>query len=199
MSRPVHSALPASSGAPVASRSQVAHHALPLFSAPHVWDSIVVDLVYRSYLVVISGFETRVDLLLLVMVNFDVILAMDWLSPYHVILDCHAKTVTLAMPGLPRLEWQGTLDYVPRRVVSFLKEHQMVEKGCDAYLTFVRDVSINTFIVKTVLVVRDFPDVFPSDHPGMSSDRDDFCIDLLLVTQPIFIPPYCMPPAELNE
>ena len=28
---------------------------------------------------------------------------MDWLSPYHVALDCNAKTVTLAMPGVSRL------------------------------------------------------------------------------------------------
>ncbi|XP_070050713.1 uncharacterized protein [Nicotiana tomentosiformis] len=64
-------------------------------------DSIFVDRVYRSCLIVIGGFETRVDLLLHSMIDFDVILGMDWLSPYHAILDCHAKTVTLAMPGFP--------------------------------------------------------------------------------------------------
>ncbi|XP_070054572.1 uncharacterized protein [Nicotiana tomentosiformis] len=60
-----------------------------------VGDSIVVDLVYRSCLVVIGGYETKVDLLLLSMVDFDVILGMDWLSPYYDILDWHAKTMTL--------------------------------------------------------------------------------------------------------
>ncbi|XP_070046796.1 uncharacterized protein [Nicotiana tomentosiformis] len=106
-----------------------------------VGDSIVVDHVYWLCLVVIGGFETRVDLLLLIIVDFDVILGMDWLSPYHAILDCHTKTVALAMPGMPRLEWKGTLDYVPSRVVSFLKAQRMVKKGCDAYLAFVRDIS----------------------------------------------------------
>ncbi|XP_070057348.1 uncharacterized protein [Nicotiana tomentosiformis] len=64
-------------------------------------DSIVVDCVYRSYAVTIGGYETIFDLLLLCMVDFDVILGMYWLSPYHTILDYHAKTVTLDMPGLP--------------------------------------------------------------------------------------------------
>ena len=41
------------------------------------------------------------------MVDFDVILGMDWLSPYHVVLDCNAKTVTLAMPDVPRVEWKS--------------------------------------------------------------------------------------------
>ena len=78
------------------------------------------------------------------MVDFDVILGMDLLSPYHAILDCHSKMVTLAMPGLPRLEWRGILDHVPNRVVSFLKAWRMVEKWCDAYLAYVRDVSADT-------------------------------------------------------
>ena len=33
------------------------------------------------------------------MVDFDVILGMTWLSPNFAILDCNAKTVTLANPG----------------------------------------------------------------------------------------------------
>ncbi|XP_070045349.1 uncharacterized protein [Nicotiana tomentosiformis] len=74
-----------------------------VYVSTHVGDSIIVECVYRSRLVVIGGFETRVDLLLLCIIDFDVILGMDQLSPYHVILDCHAKTMTLAMPGLPRL------------------------------------------------------------------------------------------------
>ena len=99
-------------------------------------DTIVVDHVYRSCVVTIGGLETRADLLFLSMVDFDVILGMDWLSPCHAILDCHAKTVTLAMPGLPRIEWRGSLDYVPSRVISYLKAQRMVGKGCLSYLAF---------------------------------------------------------------
>jgi len=70
-----------------------------------VGDSPIVDLVYRSCLIALSGFETRAGLLLLSMVDFDVILGMDGLSPHYSILACHARTVTLAMPGVPRVEW----------------------------------------------------------------------------------------------
>ncbi|XP_070054477.1 uncharacterized protein [Nicotiana tomentosiformis] len=42
-----------------------------------IGDSIVVDRVYRSCLVIIGGYKTKVDLLLLNIVNFDVILGMD--------------------------------------------------------------------------------------------------------------------------
>ncbi|XP_070056683.1 uncharacterized protein [Nicotiana tomentosiformis] len=157
VSRPVYSALTASSGAPATSKSEVVHFSQPLSNATpargafsgstylyvssffalyldmwrdslssHMYvstlerDSIIIDHVYRSCLVVIGGFETRANQLLLSMVDFDVTLGMEWLLP-HAILDCHAKTMTLALLGFPRLEWRGTLDYIPIRVMSFLK------------------------------------------------------------------------------
>ncbi|XP_070017398.1 uncharacterized protein [Nicotiana sylvestris] len=125
---------------------------------------------------------------------------MDWLSPHYAILDCHAKTVTLVMRGVPRVKWRGTLDHTPNRVISSLKAQRMVEKGCDTYLAYMRDVRIDTPSVDSVPVVWDFPNVFPNDLPGMLTNRDiDFSIDLLLVTQPISIPLYHMAPSELKE
>ncbi|XP_070039364.1 uncharacterized protein [Nicotiana tomentosiformis] len=98
----------------------------PIYVSKPVGDSIVVDRVYRSCLAVIVVFEIVVYLLSLSMVDFDVILGINWLSPHHAILDFHAKTVTLAMTGFPRLELRGALDYGPSRFVSFLKAQQMV-------------------------------------------------------------------------
>ncbi|XP_070048007.1 uncharacterized protein [Nicotiana tomentosiformis] len=165
-----------------------------------VGDTVIMDRVYRSCAVIIGGLETRVDLLLLSMVDFDVILGMDWLSPYHAVLDCHAKTVTLAMPGILRVEWSGSVDYVPSRVISYLKAQRMVENGCLSYLAFVRDVSAETPVIYSLPVVRDFSDMFPADLPGMPPDRDiDFDIDLVPGTQPISIISYRMAPAELKE
>ncbi|XP_070017175.1 uncharacterized protein [Nicotiana sylvestris] len=150
----------------------------PVYVPTYVGDSLVVDRVYRSCLITLSSFETRVDLLFLSMVDFDVILGMDWLSPHYSILDCHAKTLTLSMPGLLQLDW----------------------KGYDTYLAYVRDFNIDTPAVESVPVVRDFLDVFPADLSGMPPDRDiDFFIDLLQGTQPISIPPYRMAPPELKE
>ncbi|XP_070017389.1 uncharacterized protein [Nicotiana sylvestris] len=125
-------------------------------------DTIIVDRVYRSNVVTIGGLETIVDLLLLSIVDFDVIFGMDWLSLCHAILDCHAKKIMLAMPGLPQIEWRGLSDYVPNRVISFLKAQRMVRKGCLSYLAFIRDVSTETPTIDSVLVVRDFPNMFPA-------------------------------------
>ncbi|XP_070039526.1 uncharacterized protein [Nicotiana tomentosiformis] len=92
------------------------------------------------------------------------------------------------------------MDYISSRVVSFLKVQRMVEKGCEAYLAFVRDVSADIPTVESVPVVRDFLDVFPADLPSMPPDRDiDFGIDLVPGTQPISISPYLMEPLELKD
>ncbi|XP_070014720.1 uncharacterized protein [Nicotiana sylvestris] len=162
----------------------------PIHMSTPMGNSIVVHHVYRSCLIVFGGFETRADLLLLSIVEFDIILGLDWLS----------KTMMLAMPGLPRIQWRGALNYVPSRVISFLKAQHIVVKGCNAYLAFVRDVSVDTPTVESVPVMRDFPDVFPVDLPVMPPYRDiDFGIDWLPGTQFISIPPYRMDTTELIE
>ncbi|XP_070056431.1 uncharacterized protein [Nicotiana tomentosiformis] len=169
----------------------------PIYVSTPMGDYVAVDRIYRSCVVTFYGYETREDLLLLDMIDFEVILGMDWLSPYHDILDCHAKTVTLAMPELPRLEWKGSSVSTSSQVISFLKARHLVEKGCLAYLAYVRDTTAESPMIDSV---REFVDVFPSDLPGMPPDRDiDFCIDLALGTQPISIPPYGMAPKELQE
>ncbi|XP_070046007.1 uncharacterized protein [Nicotiana tomentosiformis] len=66
--------------------------------------------------------------------------------------DYHAKMVTLAMPGILRDEWSGYVDYVPSRVISYLKAQRMVEKGCPSYLAFLRDFSTETPVIDSVLV-----------------------------------------------
>ena len=49
-------------------------------------------------------------------------------------------------------------------------------------------------------MVRDFPDVFPKELPGMPPDREvEFVIDLLPGTAPISKWPYKMSVEELKE
>ena len=51
-----------------------------------------------------------------------------------------------------------------------------------------------------ILVVREFPDVFPEDLPGIPIDKEiEFFIDLLPGTSPISKAPYQMALIELKE
>ncbi|XP_055814099.1 uncharacterized protein LOC129883465 [Solanum dulcamara] len=173
---------------------------MPIRVSTPVGESVLVEKVYRSCLVTFVGSRTYVDLIILEMVDFDVILGMTWLSPNFAILDCNAKTVTLAKPGMDQLVWEG--DYISTlvQIISFLRAKRLVNKGCLAFLAHLRDDNSEVPTIESISIVREFMDVFPADLPGMPPDRDiDFCIDLEPDTRPIFIPPYRMAPAELRE
>jgi hypothetical protein len=54
--------------------------------------------------------------------------------------------------------------------------------------------------IQDILVVCEFPYVFPKDLPGLSPERDvEFVIELKPDTAPISRRSYCMPPNELAE
>lgn len=48
----------------------------------------------------LEGFDTWSDLIQLDMLDFNIILGMDWLCPYHDVLDYYAKTITLVISGM---------------------------------------------------------------------------------------------------
>ncbi|WMV50581.1 hypothetical protein MTR67_043966 [Solanum verrucosum] len=122
--------------------------------------------------------RTYVDFIILDMVDFDV--SMTWLSPNFAILDCNAKIVTSAKPGIGQLVWEG--DYIP---TQFGLHHFFV---------------LRVPSTESLSIVREFVDVFPVDLPNMTQERNiDFCIDMEPVTRSISIPPCRMVPDEFSE
>ena len=86
------------------------------------------------------------------------------------------------------------------RVISALRAKRLLRKGCQRYLAHVVDTRKEVLKLDDIPVVRDFPNVFPEDLPGMPIDREiEFSIDLLLGTSPISKAPYQMAPTELKE
>ncbi|XP_070003076.1 uncharacterized protein [Nicotiana sylvestris] len=134
------------------------------------------------------------------MVEFDMIMGMDWLSSCYALLDCHAKIVRFQFPNEEVLELKGSSASLVGKFISYLKAQQMIGKGCLAYLAHIINPESEPLTLQSVPVVREFPEVFPDDLPGLPPERIiDFGIDLMPGTQPISIPPYKMAPAELNE
>ena len=155
---------------------------------------------YRSCLISLARYDTWIDLIILGIVDFYIILGMYWLSPYHVVLICNAPLVTLAMPSVLKVEWKSVSGFYPRKIVFLIRAQTLVERGCLSYLAFIRDTSVEPRPMDSIPLVKEFPDVFPSDIPGVSPDRDiNFVIDLESGIKPISIPRYRMAPADLKE
>ena len=136
----------------------------PLAVATPFGDSSLLEYVCKDCVVTLDDLQFRVDLIVLVMTEFDVILGMDWLSSYHVSIDCLAKTVTLRLPGQHD------------NVVATAQGNPLAE----AFLAFIEEAELQYQIstLEKTRVVSEFQDVF-QDIAGLPPVREiEFCIEL---------------------
>jgi hypothetical protein len=111
--------------------------------------------------------------------SIDLILGMSWLRKAKAVIHCARGTVELTSSKGERFEVEITITASTRPIV-FLVDGKLVGNN--------------------IRVVRDFPDVFPEDLPGMPPDREvEFVIDLLPRTAPISKSPCRMSIEELKE
>ncbi|GJS58428.1 putative reverse transcriptase domain-containing protein [Tanacetum coccineum] len=139
--------------------------------------------------------------------SFDVIIDMDWLANYHAVIVCDEKIMRIPY-GDEVLIVQG--DGGSRReksmlsIISCTKTQKYVEKGCPIFLAQVtkkesKDKSEEKRL-EDVSTVRDFPEVFPEDLPGLPPTRQvEFQIDLVPGAAPVARAPYRLSPLELRE
>ncbi|XP_073039363.1 uncharacterized protein [Primulina eburnea] len=63
--------------------------------------------IYRDCKISINDQTFSADLIQLIMVDFDIILGMDWLAKNNVIVDCKGKKVRLITPNQEEVVYQG--------------------------------------------------------------------------------------------
>nr|GFA76783.1 putative reverse transcriptase domain-containing protein [Tanacetum cinerariifolium] len=103
--------------------------------------------------------------------SFDVVIGMDWLSKYDAAILCGEK-----------------------------KARKYIENGCELFLAQVTRTVFKEKRVEDVLVICDFPKVFPKDLPGLPPPRQvEFRIDLIPDATPVARAPYRLAPSELKE
>ena len=66
----------------------------PLYVSSPLGIRARLGMICRGYELEISGILLTMDLRVMDMSEFDVILGMDWLTPYRVVIDCERRRVT---------------------------------------------------------------------------------------------------------
>ncbi|XP_073049512.1 uncharacterized protein [Primulina eburnea] len=173
------------------------HYSILLPSGDELWPSSILN----GCTVQVNEKIYFADLIIIPMVAFDVILGMDWLSSYRAVIDCVAKIVRFPTKDDGNGIFQSSGISLGTPYISCLKAQEMLSKGCHWFLATVIDVNTEmTMKLGEIEVVRDFPDVFADDVPGLPPDREvEFVIDVVPGTAPISKAPYRMAPTEMKE
>ncbi|KAL0540345.1 hypothetical protein IC582_024581 [Cucumis melo] len=148
----------------------------------------------------IAGHVIEVTLLVLDMLDFDVILGMDWLAVNHASIDCSRKEVAFNPPSMASFKFKGEGSRSLPKVISAMRANKLPSQGTWSILASVADTREVDVSLSSEPVVRDYPNVFPEELPGLPPNREiEFAIELEPGTVPISRAPYRMASAELKE
>ena len=93
-------------------------------------DSLDTDVFLFGCPVLVGSKELPVDLVLLDIMEFDVILRIDWLSQHYAVVDCQSKEVIFRIPDEEEFKFMGDKSSVPQNLISAITARKMLRKGC---------------------------------------------------------------------
>ena len=155
-----------------------------------------IGMICRGCDLEISGILLIVDLRVMAMLEFDIILGMDWLTAYRVVIYYEHKRVTTYTQDGTRVVFQGDKhDILPQTMYESRCQGQLA--GWLASLTLEDEVRPDLDLPR---VVCEYEDVFPDELSGLPPQRViDFGIELHPGTSPISMTPHRMALVELQE
>ncbi|GJS06093.1 putative reverse transcriptase domain-containing protein [Tanacetum coccineum] len=166
-----------------------------------------VNILIRGCTLNFLNHPFNIDLMPVEIGSFDVIIGMDWLSKYHVAIVCDEKIVRITFGNeILIVCGDGSNKGHESRfnIISCTKTQKYLLKGCQVFLAHIitkkaEDKSEEKRL-KGVLIVREFPEVFLEDLPGIPPTRQvEFQIDLVPGTAPVARASYRLAPSEMKE
>ncbi|GJW81096.1 putative reverse transcriptase domain-containing protein [Tanacetum coccineum] len=141
----------------------------------------------------------EIDLMPIELGTFDVIIGMDWLVKHDAVIVCGEKVVRIPY-GNKMLIVKSDKGVSRLKVISCIKARKYVERGCHLFLAHVTEKKSKEKRLEDVPVIRDFPEVFPEELPGLPPPRQvEFRIDLVPGAAPVARAPYRLAPSEMRE
>ncbi|XP_022032961.1 uncharacterized protein LOC110934075 [Helianthus annuus] len=138
----------------------------------------IVDIV-KNCKISLKNHVIPIDLMPMELGEFDIVIGMDWLTPYHAEVICDKRIVRLRLPNGKQLTVSGDRTDKTKNLITIAQAHKCLRKGYVAFLAYVVNTTEKQK-VEDMPVVREYPKVFPDELPGLPSDRQvEFRIDLV--------------------
>ncbi|GJX91020.1 putative reverse transcriptase domain-containing protein [Tanacetum coccineum] len=110
----------------------------------------------------------EIDLMPIKLGTFDVIIGMDWLVKHDAVIVCGEKVVRIPY-GNKTLIVEGDKGGSRLKIISCIKARKYVEQGCHLFFAHVTKKKSKEKRMEDVPVIRDFPEVFLEELPGLLS------------------------------
>src|SRR5262249_25278908 len=105
----------------------------PLVISTPLGETVDVIFMYSVCVVKIEGREFQANLIELPILEFDVILGMDWLSAHQATMDCYRKTIMFKLMGEIEFIFYGDRSDSPGNLISAMVARRLFRKGCQGY------------------------------------------------------------------
>ncbi|GJR63867.1 putative reverse transcriptase domain-containing protein, partial [Tanacetum coccineum] len=160
---------------------------------------VSTNTVLRGFTLNLLNQLFKVELMPIEVGTFDVIIGMDWLVKHDALIVCGKKEVHIPVKG-KMLVVKGNCDESQLKVVSCIKARKYIERGRHLFVAHVTEKEPKDKRLEDVPIIRDFPEVFPDDLPGLPPPRQvEFRIELVPRAAPVARAPYRLAPSELKE
>ncbi|GKD43255.1 putative reverse transcriptase domain-containing protein [Tanacetum coccineum] len=131
--------------------------------------------------------------------TFDVVIGMDWLVDQDAVIVCGKKVVHIPVKN-KTLVVEGDRGTSRLKIISCIKASKYIERGHQLFVAHVTEKEPKEKRLEDVPVIRDFPEVFPDDLPGLPPPRQvEFKIELVPGAAPVARAPYRLAPSEMKE
>ncbi|GJY04042.1 putative reverse transcriptase domain-containing protein [Tanacetum coccineum] len=120
-----------------------------------------------------------IDLMPIELGTFDVIIGMDWLVERDAVIVCGKKEVHVPYKN-KTLVVKGDSGASRLKVISCIKARKYIERGSQLFLAQVTEKEPSKKQLQDMLVIHNFPEVFPDDLPGLPPPRQvEFRIEIV--------------------
>nr|GEX18245.1 putative reverse transcriptase domain-containing protein [Tanacetum cinerariifolium] len=112
----------------------------------------------------------EIDLIPIELGMFDVIIGMDWLLKHDAVIVYGEKVVRIPY-GNKMLIVKSDKGMYQLKVIYCIKASKYVKQGCYLFLAHVTEKESKEKRLEDVPVIRNFPEVFPEEFPGLPPPR----------------------------